>query len=165
VAAVARARRWGHAAGGDAGTPTDMDCDVLFGDDAAHGTERVLTFHCSFFHHLVQTAEASDATGRVVRMDDFVIPRREEVCEYVLENIPERPQLTLFDTVISGVKTNVPVLDCCQEAEMWDAFAGLVAQGARRTTAYDDVMILAHEVMDALMASARSGGAKVAIPP
>ena len=91
MAAVARARRWGHAAGGDAGTPTDMDCDVLFGDDAAHGTERVLTFHCSFFHHLVQTAEASDATGRVVRMDDFVIPRREEVCEHVRRaDIPRR---------------------------------------------------------------------------
>jgi len=46
---------------------------------------------------------------------------------------------------------------------MWDAFAGLVAQGRHRTTAYADAMITAHDVMDALMESMRNAGARVPI--
>ena len=48
--------------------------------------------------------------------------------------------------------------------KMWDALAGLVAQGAHRTPAYEDAMVLAHDVMDALMKSAANGGALVPIP-
>jgi hypothetical protein len=94
---------------------------------------------------------AIDATCFLTQ-DDFVIPRREEVCEYVIEDVPERPQLSHYDTVVRGVKATVPVLDCCQEVAMWDAFAALVVQ-RERTDYYDDAMRTAHLVMDALQAS------------
>lgn len=146
------------------GVPTDMDCDVVFGGaSGACGTDARMTFHCSFYHPLCQTVEASSVDGRVVRLDDFVIPRREEVCEYVIEDVPAAA-LSNYDTVVASTRTVVPVLNCCQEAKMWDALAGLVAQGAHRTPAYEDAMVLAHDVMDALMKSAANGGALVPIP-
>lgn len=149
--AVARADR--------EGVPTDMDVEVQFGEDG----RRVLTFHCSFRHHLRQWVEACSATGRRVTCDDFVIPRREERCEYRIEEIPDE-QMSEYDTIVRGCVTDVPVLNCCQEVRMWDAFAALVAQGKNRTDHYDRAMLLAHAIMDAAMASAQSGGSVVAIP-
>ena len=98
--------------------------------------------------------------------DDFVIPRREEVCEYIIEDVPERPQLSHYDTVVRGVKSTVPVLDCAQEVAMWDSFAALVVQrehSAQHTCYYDDAMYTAHLVMDALQASGAQGGAWVEV--
>ena len=95
-------------------------------------------------------------------MDDFVIPRREEVCEYVIEDVPERPQLSHYDTVVRGVKTTVPVLDCAQEVMMWDSFAALVVS-RERTDYYDAAMRTAHLVMDALQESGAQGGAWVKV--
>ena len=94
--------------------------------------------------------------------DDFVIPRREEVCEYVIEDVPERPQLSHYDTVVRGVKATAPVLDCCQEVAMWDAFAALVVQ-RDRSYYYDDAMLRAHQVMDALQESGAQGGTWVEV--
>ena len=54
------------------GVPIDMDVDVVF-------AKGVLTFHCSFKHDLRQWIEAVSEDGRVVRMDDFVVPRRDAV--------------------------------------------------------------------------------------
>ena len=151
VRAVSRADR--------EGVPTDMDVEVHFGEDG----RRVLTFHCSFRHHLRQWVEACSATGRRVTCDDFVIPRREERCEYRIEEIPDE-QMSEYDTIVRGCVTDVPVLNSCQEVRMWDAFAALVAQGKNRTDHYDRAMLLAHAIMDAAMASARAGGSVVAIP-
>jgi hypothetical protein len=95
-------------------------------------------------------------------MDDFVIPRREEVCDYVIEDGPERPQLSHYDTVVRGVKTTVPVLDCAQEVAMWDAFAALVVQ-RNRTAYYDVAMLTAHRIMDALQESGAKKGAWVEV--
>ena len=82
----------------------------------------------------------------------------EEVCEYVIEDVPERPQLSHYDTVVRGVKTTVPVLDCAQEVVMWDAFAALVVQ-RNRTAYYDVAMLTAHRIMDALQESGAKKGA------
>ena len=150
--AYVRARVWEAT---DGGVPTDMDCDVSFSRGDPERTvlsPRLLTFHCSFHHHLRQVVEATSSDGRIVRMDDFVIPRREEVCDYIIEDVPERPQLSHYDTVVRGVKTTVPVLDCAQEVLMWDSFAALVVQ-RERTEYYDAAMRTAHLVMDALQAS------------
>jgi len=160
--AYVRARVWEAT---DGGVPTDMDCDVSFSRGDPERTvlsPRLLTFHCSFHHHLRQVVEATSSDGRIVRMDDFVIPRREEACEYVIEDVPERPQLSHYDTVVRGVKSTVPVLDCCQEVAMWDAFAALVVQ-RNRTYYYDDAMLRAHQVMDALQESGAQGGAWVEV--
>ena len=160
--AYVRARVWEAT---DSGVPTDMDCDVSFSRGDPERTvlsPRLLTFHCSFHHHLRQVVEATSSDGRIVRMDDFVIPRREEACEYVIEDVPERPQLSHYDTVVRGVKATVPVLDCCQEVAMWDAFAALVVQ-RDRSYYYDDAMLRAHQVMDALQESGAQGGAWVEV--
>ena len=160
--AYVRARVWEAT---DGGVPTDMDCDVSFSRGDPERTvlsPRLLTFHCSFHHHLRQCVEATSSDGRIVRMDDFVIPRREEVCDYVIEDVPERPQLSHYDTVVRGVKATVPVLDCCQEVAMWDAFAALVVQ-RDRSYYYDDAMLRAHQVMDALQESGAQGGAWVEV--
>ena len=160
--AYVRARVWEAT---DGGVPTDMDCDVSFSRGDPESTvlsPRLLTFHCSFHHHLRQTVEATSSDGRIIRMDDFVIPRREEVCDYVIEDVPERPQLSHYDTVVRGVKTTVPVLDCAQEVAMWDAFAALVVQ-RNRTAYYDVAMLTAHRIMDALQESGAKKGAWVEV--
>ena len=160
--AYVRARVWEAT---DGGVPTDMDCDVSFSRGDPERTvlsPRLLTFHCSFHHHLRQVVEATSSDGRILRMDDFVIPRREEICEYIIEDVPERPQLSHYDTVVRGVKTTVPVLDCCQEVAMWDAFAALVVS-RERTGYYDTQMRTAHQVMDALQESGAQGGAWVKV--
>ena len=80
----------------------------------------------------------------------------------VIEDVPERPQLSHYDTVVRGVKTTVPVLDCAQEVAMWDAFAALVVS-RERTGYYDTQMRTAHQVMDALQESGAQGGAWVEV--
>ena len=160
--AYVRARVWEAT---DGGVPTDMDCDVSFSRGDPERTvlsPRLLTFHCSFHHHLRQTVEATSSDGRIVRMDDFVIPRREEICHYVIEDVPERPQLSHYDTVVRGVKTTVPVLDCAQEVVMWDSFAALVVS-RERTDYYDAAMLTAHRIMDALQESGAKKGAWVEV--
>ena len=160
--AYVRARVWEAT---DGGVPTDMDCDVSFSRGDPERTvlsPRLLTFHCSFHHHLRQVVEATSSDGRIVRLDDFVIPRREEVCSYIIEDVPERPQLSHYDTVVRGVKTTVPVLDCAQEVVMWDSFAALVVS-RERTDYYDAAMLTAHRIMDALQESGAKKGAWVEV--
>ena len=91
-----------------------------------------------------------------------MLPRREEVVEYTVEEIPAAP-LAEFDTTVTSAKTVIPVLSCCQEVEMWDAFAGLIAQGRDREQTYSGIMLRAHQIMDAAMASARDGGREVKV--
>lgn len=133
------------------GVPTDIDCDVTFSE------HQVLTFHCSFKHHLRQWVEAVSSSGRRVFCDDFVIPRREEVVDYTVEEIPDEHTME-YDTVVRGAKTTIPVLGCNQEVEMWNAFAALVAQGKGRRSPFEEAVLLTHAIIDALMESARGGG-------
>ena len=133
-----------------------MDVDVAFGDG------KLLAFHCSFRHHLRQWVEAVSSSGRRVFCDDFVLPRREEVVEYTIEEIPDA-HLMEYATTVRGSKTTVPVLGCNQEVKMWDAFAGLIAQGAARESTYDAAMLRAHAIIDAAMASAAASGKEVPV--
>ena len=100
--------------------------------------------------------------GRIFRMDDFVIPRREEVCEYIIEDVPERPQLSHYDTVVRGVKTTVPVFDCCSGGRDVGQLRG-TGGVQERTGYYDTQMRTAHLVMDALQESGAQGGAWVEV--
>ena len=109
-----------------------------------------------------QWVEATSSGGRRVFLDDFVLPRREEAVDYTVEEVGD-PPLADFDTKVRGAKTVVPVLGCCQEVAMWDAFAGLVAQGRDRERTYDAAMLRAHAILDAAMASSRAGGAAVPV--
>ena len=60
------------------------------------------------------------------------------------------------------IYAQVPVLDCAQEVAMWDAFAALVVQ-RNRTAYYDDAMLTAHRIMDALQESGAKKGAWVEV--
>ena len=61
------------------------------------------------------------------------------------------------------IYAQVPVLDCAQEVAMWDAFAALVVVQRNRTAYYDDAMLTAHRIMDALQESRAKKGAWVEV--
>lgn len=143
------------------GVPFDMDVDLLF----ASGT--FATFHCSFKHHLRSWFEACSRTSygaRIVRCFDFVIPRREEACDFEIEEIPDQQTLD-YDTVVASSKTTLPFYGCCQEKCMWDAFAALTSNDARSDRAFYEMALLrTHQILEAAWSSAKSGGAQVAVP-
>ncbi|KAJ1445464.1 hypothetical protein M885DRAFT_549809 [Pelagophyceae sp. CCMP2097] len=135
------------------GVPLDMDVDVHFSEG------KLLTFHCSFLHHNRQWFEAASGDGKIIRCDDFVIPRREEKCDFTIEDIPAE-QTGEFDTVVRGVKTTVPFFHCSQEICMWDHFAKLAADPSRGNKALEAVRST-HRILDAAVESASNGGKMV----
>mmetsp|Transcript_20245 Transcript_20245/g.80848 ORF Transcript_20245/g.80848 Transcript_20245/m.80848 type:complete len:378 (-) Transcript_20245:1511-2644(-) len=162
----------------DSGVPFDMDVDVHFAEEEEDQTtttttttpSRLLTFHCSFKHHFRQWVEAYSRdtrtnAARVVRCDDFVIPRREELCEFSIEEIPALNQTLEYDTIVASSKATVPFYGVSQEVAMFTHFAEVLVDDPARCAPYHDAVLLAQRVMDAAMASARNGGARTPLPP
>eukprot|EP00927_Polykrikos_kofoidii_P036353 TRINITY_DN30698_c0_g1_i1.p1 TRINITY_DN30698_c0_g1~~TRINITY_DN30698_c0_g1_i1.p1 ORF type:complete len:370 (-),score=51.51 TRINITY_DN30698_c0_g1_i1:84-1193(-) len=144
-----------------AGVPLEMDVTVFF-DVATQPGEtptprRLLSFHCSFLAPFRQWFEAVSRESKIVRCDDFVIPRREDECYFELEDVDG---LKDFDTLVAGAKASISTSDCTQEVMMFEKMAGLVSAG-RTEREYEDIAILVHRVMDAAMASAGAGGGEV----
>lgn len=144
------------------GVPYDADVDVEFPD------ARIATFHCSFKHHFRQWFEAVSSTGRsarIVRCFDFVIPTREEQCEYEIEEVPET-QTIEYDTIVMNSKHTIPVFNCSQEKEMWGNFAHLCSTKHEPTRNYfETATIMTHKILQAAMDSARNGGERTLVPP
>ena len=138
----------------DEGVPFDLDCDVFFEND------KMLSLHCSFKHHMRQWFEAVSVDprfgSRIVRCDDFVIPRREEICDYTIEEIPNQQTIN-YDTVCASSKTTIPFYGCSQEKNMFDAFATLSPESSRF---FEEVTIKTHYLMEAALLSAKNNGEK-----
>uniref|UniRef100_A0A7S3JXH6 Gfo/Idh/MocA-like oxidoreductase N-terminal domain-containing protein n=1 Tax=Aureoumbra lagunensis TaxID=44058 RepID=A0A7S3JXH6_9STRA len=149
----------------DDGVLFDLDCDVFFSNDA------LLTFHCSFKHHLRSWFEAYSRDdrygGRIIRCTDFVIPRREEYCDFSIEELPDQ-QTIEYDTIVNTSHINLPFsLTQPQETLMWNSFAELILDNnaLERRAYYERAMLMTQQVLQAALQSAQTGGAKVSVPP
>jgi len=120
---------------------------------------RMLTFHCSFLHPWSQWYDAVSLNGKVVRCRDLVIPRREQVCDFEVEQIIGP---TEFATASVADNTVVPTLDCAQEVCMWDEMAKLILTGQSQSY-QEKAIIMTHIIIDAILASGKQDGALVKI--
>lgn len=145
------------------GVPLDMDVEVFFDAKAAPGSfepRRLLTFHCSFLTPFRQWFEAVSRHSKIIRCDDFVIPRREQQCQFEME---ESVGLADFDCLIVAEKSSISTIGCTQEVKLMERMADIVTSG-QSTTFFEEGALLTHRIMDAAMESARRGGEEVPLP-
>mmetsp|Transcript_14384 Transcript_14384/g.45348 ORF Transcript_14384/g.45348 Transcript_14384/m.45348 type:complete len:364 (-) Transcript_14384:132-1223(-) len=143
------------------GVPFDMDVDLDF------GRGRIATFHCSFKHHFRQWFEAVSINrygSRIVRCFDFVIPSREQLCHYEIEEIPN-VQTIEYDTINACAKHTIPVLDCNQELHMWLTFEHLCRDpdAADSRAFFERATLITHRVIEAIFLSATNGGQRTPV--
>jgi predicted dehydrogenase len=130
------------------GVPIEVSAEVYFGQ----GKERVLSLHCSFRHSLRQWFEIETDGGKMIRCDDFVIPTAENGARLtVLEGSLTPPTPTEH---ASG--------ECCQEACMWDALAGLT-RGGGDPEFWGSASLSTQAVADAIIESCAAGNVEVQV--
>lgn len=139
------------------GVPLDAQVEIYF--DAAK--EVVCSFQCSFIHPFRQTAEVV-GERKVLRLDDFVLPRSPDEAAFEIESFPGNGHGALEDNDmrVLTVKETVVVRDCQQEVQMWQALGRIVlAQRERKEKdpSWQDwsrVAAMTQLIMDAAMKSA-----------
>jgi predicted dehydrogenase len=138
----------------DEGVPLSMSASLRWDDG------RTATFTCSFTHALQQWCRIA-GDDAVIAMDDFVIPHHPTTSKFkiVSEDFAEEAAFCRRheeEVVIEGGKP--------QEVLMWEAFAARVQEA--KTSGEVPKPSLTYEAMtqlvtDAVLRSARSGGAEV----
>eukprot|EP00668_Euglena_longa_P014568 GGOE01018558.1.p1 GENE.GGOE01018558.1~~GGOE01018558.1.p1 ORF type:complete len:390 (-),score=103.75 GGOE01018558.1:328-1455(-) len=150
------------------GVPLAFSGTLLWADDGhttqpppdlAVGARRTATFFCSFLHHWQQWAKLSGDAG-LLEMDDFMLPRSEEGAQFTFT--ADRPHSSW--TKIDCSKETFDVPPCVQEARMWQNFAALT-RGQGDALFWMRVSLGTQLCLDALLESARHGGAVVPVDP
>ena len=141
--------------------PFDLDCDVYYKDG------RLLTFHCSFKHHFRQWFEAVSVDprygSRIIRCDDFVIPRREELCDFDIEEIPN-VQTIQYDTICASSKSTVPFYGASQERNMFDTFANDLVFSSSQRKYFERMTLHTHDIIHAITLSLQQNGQRIPVP-
>ena len=138
----------------------DGDVPVECSGVLAWADGRSATFHCAFTQALTQTAAVIGTKGRL-SLNDFVVCKDAERVTFDVQT-----DAGMVDTARVCVATDrrEATDGCCQEAAMFETFAGLAQGGEGGRAFWGRVSVLTQAVVDACVASATAaGGAAVAV--
>jgi predicted dehydrogenase len=141
------------------GVPTEMSAEMIFPDGVS------AAFHCSFLAENAEWAHVSGTKGSVL-VPDFVLPFSGDSTSFAVS----RPEFVVkgcrvdmhegrVDEHTEEPSSNAPG---AQEAEMFRTFSSLVLEG-RVDPLWPEIALQTQLVVDACIASARIGGASVAL--
>jgi predicted dehydrogenase len=164
---VAQCSRWSKD-----GVPFDCTAKVSFGPESDPWSQ-ALTFDCSFLYPLRQTyeivllAQLKNTGDKIIRCEDFVIPRLPHSASLTVEAIPPSGGWGDLDTRGFNTMETKTATRCVQEANMFNNFSDLISrlrkQGmtaeVRAEAAYwKKVSLLTQAITDAAMTSMKANG-------
>lgn len=156
-----------------------MDCEttVFFGTDDEHNIDKwkKIVFECSFclpfresYEILITSNSSSNSNftcDKVIRCNDFVIPRNPYNSSFTVETFPSIGPLGDFDTkVISNIQKIDVIDDNDQEVNMFLEFNRIISENDTNSKDYYKMIsLLTQTVIDSCMTSMKLEGKIVPI--